>query len=80
MEPKGKKALKCTNSKQSSRCGNWGGEIERERVRAIHARAQSPRFQQLGQEPRDYKNNNKYCFIRIGLYTICFEVIKNQYY
>lgn len=53
MEPKGKKALKCTNSKQSPRCGNWGGEIERERVRDIHARAQSPRFQQLGQEPRD---------------------------
>ena len=32
MDPKGKKALKCTNRKQSPRCGNWGGEIERECV------------------------------------------------
>ena len=39
MEPKAKKALKYTSSKQSPHCGNRGGGIERERD--IHARAQS---------------------------------------
>ena len=45
MEPKGKKALKCTNSKQLPRCGNWGGEIERECVIYMY-----------GHNPPDFSN------------------------